>query len=306
MNEKIRTALTALIISASTLVSAQEKSEFELALEAHHQKFTELMERNNANVPPLNIEAMKLERMAKENPALAAELNPRIDSLRHKADSLSSIFDKEYEILCQQGLEMERKFMFTDPLAFESAAYLARKRISKDSLGVLLSKASETVRKSEIGKRTREFIRNDQLQPSDKFKPIKCFDVNMNKFDWNSVKGKKFTIIVGGLWCMTHGMDNSLPKQYFESIKEKYGDSHQLILYVYCNDSEETKEEIKEFGLEDYTVISDFKGRATPFTSIYNCQATPTCIYTDAEGIIVNIMEGLDPNYLENEFILKQ
>ena len=61
--KKIRTALTALIISASTLVSAQEKSEFELALEAHHQKFTELMERNNANVPPLNIEAMKLERM---------------------------------------------------------------------------------------------------------------------------------------------------------------------------------------------------------------------------------------------------
>ena len=44
--KKIRTALTALIISASTLVSAQEKSEFELALEAHHQKFTELMERN--------------------------------------------------------------------------------------------------------------------------------------------------------------------------------------------------------------------------------------------------------------------
>lgn len=304
--KKIRTALTALIISASTLVSAQERSEFELALEAHHQKFTELMERNNANVPPLNIEAMKLERMAKENPALAAELNPRIDSLRHKADSLSSIFDKEYEILCQQGLEMERKFMFIDPLAFESAAYLARKRISKDSLGVLLSKASETVRKSEIGKRTREFIRNDQLQPSDKFKPIRCFDVNMNKFDWNSVKGKKFTIIVGGLWCMTHGMDNSLPKQYFESIKEKYGDSHQLILYVYCNGPEEMKAEIKEFGLEGYTVISDFKGRATPFTSIYNCQATPTCIYTDAEGIIVNIMEGLDTDYLENEFILKQ
>ena len=102
--KKIRTALTALIISVSTLVSAQEKSEFELALEAHHQKFTELMERNNANVPPLNIEAMKLERMAKENPALATELNPRIDSLRHKADSLRSIFDKEYEILCQQGL----------------------------------------------------------------------------------------------------------------------------------------------------------------------------------------------------------
>ena len=66
------------------------------------------------------------------------------------------------------------------------------------------------------------------------------------------------------------------------------------------------KEEINEFGLEDYTVISDFKGGATPFTSIYNCQATPTCIYIDAEGIIVNIMEGLDPNYLENEFILKQ
>ena len=128
----------------------------------------------------------------------------------------------------------------------------------------------------------------------------------MNKFDWNSVKGKKFTIIVGGLWCMTHGMGNSLPKQYFESIKENYGDSHQLILYVYCNDSEEMKAEIKEFGLEDYTVISDFKGRATPFTSIYNCQATPTCIYIDAKGIIVNIMKGLDPNYLENEFILKQ
>ena len=137
-------------------MSAQENSEFKLALEAHHQKFTELMERNNANVPPLNIEAMKLERMAKENPALAAELNPRIYSLRHKADSLSSIFDKEYEILCQQGLEMERKFMFTDPLAFESAAYLARRWISKDSLGVLLSKASETVRKSEIGKKASE------------------------------------------------------------------------------------------------------------------------------------------------------
>ena len=60
------------------------------------------------------------------------------------------------------------------------------------------------------------------------------------------------------------------------------------------------KAEIKEFGLEDYTVISDFKGRATPLTSTYNCQATPTCIYTDAEGIIVNIMEGLDTNYLSD------
>ena len=189
-------------------------------------------------------------------------------------------------------------------LIFEDAfPYLRqRKMFTKDSLAVLLSKASTEIQESETGKALRLYIENPQIVEGDRFQSFPCYDVEGNCFDWDLIKGKKVFLIHDGLWCMTHGQDNSLFGKYLRHLSEAAPNCLPLVV-VNCTAPEDLKASIDEYGLQDFHVVSEFKKDLGTLNVLYNDQTTPTCHYIDEQGILVKTTEGIDQDYLEKEFL---
>ena len=189
-------------------------------------------------------------------------------------------------------------------LIFEDAFpfFAMRKQFSKDSLAILLSKASSEIQESETGKALRLYIQNPQFVEGNRFQPFPCYDVDGNSFDWGLIQGKKVFLVHDGLWCMTHGMDNSLFRKYLRHLSEAAPNCLPLVV-VNCATPEDLKASIEEFGLQDFHVVSEFKKDLGTLNVIYNDQTTPTCHHIDEQGILVKTTEGIDQDYLEKEFL---
>ena len=108
-------------------------------------------------------------------------------------------------------------------------------------------------------------------------------------------------ILHDGLWCMTHGRDNTLLRRYLDNLVSK-SDFIPLIV-VECINKEELQAAIEEYGLQDFHVVSEFQKTLGKLNWLYNDTTTPTCHYIDEQGIIKYVSEGLDPDYLEKQFL---
>jgi hypothetical protein len=95
-----------------------------------------------------------------------------------------------------------------------------RKQFSKDSLSVLLKQSSEEIQHSASGKALRKYIMKRQKDEGEPFRKFRCYDADGKRFDWNLTRGKKVLLIHDGLWCMTHGMDNSALRRYLQHHSE--------------------------------------------------------------------------------------
>jgi hypothetical protein len=198
----------------------------------------------------------------------------------------------------RQALQEKYSLVFVDAFPY----LRQRKMFTKDSLAVLLSKASTEIQESETGKALRLYIENPQIVEGDRFQSFPCYDVEGNSFDWDLIKGKKVFLIHDGLWCMTHGQDNSLFGKYLRHLSETAPNCLPLV-FVDCETPEDLKASIDEYGLQDFYVVSEFKKDLGTLNVFYNDQTTPTCHHIDEQGILVKTTEGIDPDYLEKEFL---
>lgn len=254
----------------------------------------------NKEIPPLNKEAFKLEKEAEGNPehrdsllALASShrkiVKEKISSLQAAMDKVNaeiSTLEKQYELVFEEAFPHFRK----------------RKLLTKDTLSVILEQASPQIRKSQTGKALKKYISSTQIATGDKFREFACYDNNGKRFNWKSIKGKKVFLIHDGLWCMTHGADNTALRKYLTRIVSQSPECFPLIV-VNCTRPEELQEEIQAYGLQDFCVVSEFKGKLGKLNWMYNDQTTPTCHYIDEYGVILNTTEGIEPDYLEKQFL---
>ena len=189
-------------------------------------------------------------------------------------------------------------------LVFEDAFpyFRKRKQFSKDSLSVLLKQSSEEIQRSAVGKALRKYIKNRQRVEGEPFRKFRCYDVNGKHFNWNLTKGKKVFLIHDGLWCMTHGRDNSAFRKYLQYLSENAPNCLPLIV-VDCEEKKELLAAVEEYGLQDFCVVSEFNKDRGVLNWLYNDTTTPTCHHIDERGILVKTTEGVDPDYLEKEFL---
>lgn len=262
--------------------------------------FSAVVNEWNEAIPPHFRKAMQLEKEAEAHPEIKDSLLAIAAEERKTGEAFMSALQEKMDNnqAERQALMDKYALIFEDAFPF----FAMRKQFSKDSLAILLSKASSEIQESETGKALRLYIENPQIVEGNRFQPFPCYDVNGNRFDWGLIQGKKVFLIHDGLWCMTHGQDNSLFGKYLRHLSETAPNCLPLV-FVDCETPEDLKASIDEYGLQDFYVVSEFKKDLGTLNVLYNDQTTPTCHYIDEQGILVKTTEGIDQDYLEKEFL---
>lgn len=123
--------------------------------------YSALVKEWNASIPPHNRTAIQLERKAEANPAIRDSLLSIAKKERQTAKDIGAGLQAKMDNNLQERQALQERYS----LVFEDAfPYFAlRKKISKDSLAVLLNKASDEIRDSETGKALRYYIENSQF-----------------------------------------------------------------------------------------------------------------------------------------------
>ena len=287
---------------ASSL-QAQEITSYEAykaRMDSLSNAFSAVVAEWNEAIPPHFRKAMQLEKEAEANPELKDSLLAIAAEERKIGESFMPALQARMDSNQEERQALQDKYA----LVFEEAFpyFRQRKMLSKDSLAVLLSKASAEIRESETGKALRRFIDTPQFVEGSRFQTFPCYDVDGRTFDWELIKGKKVFLVHDGLWCMTHGQDNSLFGKYLRHLSEAAPNCLPLV-FVNCATPEDLKESIEEYGLQDFYVVSEYKKDFGTLNVFYNDQTTPTCHYIDEKGFVVKTTEGIDQDYLEKEFL---
>ena len=262
--------------------------------------FSAVVNEWNEAIPPHFRKAMQLEKEAEAHPEIKDSLLAIAAEERKTGEAFMPALQEKMDNnqAERQALMDKYALIFEDAFPF----FAMRKQFSKDSLAILLSKASSEIQESETGKALRLYIENPQIVEGSRFQTFPCYDVEGNSFDWELIKGKKVFLVHDGLWCMTHGMDNSLFRKYLRHLSEAAPNCLPLVV-VNCTAPEDLKASIEEYGLQDFYVVSEFKKDLGTLNVLYNDQTTPTCHYIDEQGILVKTTEGIDQDYLEKEFL---
>lgn len=273
---------------------------YKARMDSLNRAYSAIVDEWNATIPPHFREAMRLEKEAEEHPELK--------------DSLLAIATKEREIgqdimpTLQERMnnnQAERQALMDKyALVFEDAFpyFRMRKQFSKDSLSLLLKQSSEEIQRSAVGKALRKYIKNRQRVEGEPFRKFRCYDVNGKRFDWDLTKGKKVFLVHDGLWCMTHGMDNSAFRKYLQYLSENAPNCLPLIV-VNFEEKKELLAAVEEYGLQDFCVVSEFDKNRGVLNWLYNDTTTPTCHHIDERGILVKTTEGVKQDYIEHEFL---
>ena len=301
MRRIISTVIVGLLLAISA--NAQDlasNAAYNARMDSLNRAYSAIVDEWNATIPPHFREAMRLEKEAEEHPELK--------------DSLFAIATKEREIgqsimpALQERMnnnQAERQALMDKyALVFEDAFpyFVMRKQFSKDSLSVLLKQSSKEIQRSAVGKALRKYLMNRQRVEGEPFRKFRCYDVNGKRFDWDLTKGKKVFLIHDGLWCMTHGMDNSAFRKYLQYLSEKAPNCLSLIV-VNCEEKKELLTAVEEYGLQDFCVVSELNKDRGVLNWLYNDTTTPTCHHIDERGILVKTTEGVKQDYLEKEFL---
>ena len=287
---------------ASSL-SAQEitsNAAYRARMDSLSSAFSVVVNEWNKAIPPHFRKAMQLEKEAEAHPEIKDSLLAIAAEERKTGEAFMPALQEKMDNnqAERQALMDKYALIFEDAFPF----FAMRKQFSKDSLAILLSKASSEIQESETGKALRLYIENPQIVEGERFHTFPCYDVEGNSFDWELIKGKKVFLVHDGLWCMTHGQDNSLFGKYLRHLSEAAPNCLPLVV-VNCATPEDLKASIEEYGLQDFYVVSEFKKDLGTLNVLYNDQTTPTCHYIDEQGILVKTTEGIDQDYLEKEFL---
>ena len=273
---------------------------YKACIDSLNRVFSAIADEWNATIPPHFREAMRLEEEAETHPELKDSLLAIATKEREIGQAFMPVLEERMDRIQaeQQALKDKYTLVFEDAFPY----FRMRKQFPKDSLSVLLKKSSQEIQHSARGKALRKFIRRRQRVEGEPFLKFCCYDVNGERFNWSLTKGKKVFLLHDGLWCMTHGMDNSFLRKYLQYLSDATPNCFPLIV-VDCEEKKELLAAIEEYGLQDFCVVSEFKKDLGVLNWLYNDTTTPTCHHIDEHGILVKTTEGIKPDYLEQEFL---
>ena len=262
--------------------------------------FSAVVNEWNKAIPPHFRKAMQLEKEAEAHPEIKDSLLAIAAEERKTGEAFMPALQEKMDNnqAERQALMDKYALIFEDAFPF----FAMRKQFSKDSLSVLLKQSSEEIQRSAVGKALRKYIKNRQRVEGEPFRKFRCYDVNGKHFNWNLTKGKKVFLIHDGLWCMTHGMDNSAFRKYLQYLSENAPNCLPLIV-VDCEEKKELLAAVEEYGLQDFCVVSEFNKDRGVLNWLYNDTTTPTCHHIDERGILVKTTEGVKQDYIEHEFL---
>ena len=291
------------VILMSTALGAQNitsNAAYKACMDSLMRVKSTLFEEWNATIPSHFREAMRLEKEAQTYPELKDSLLALATEEREIGQGIMSNLQERMDKnqAEQQALTDKYALVFEDAFPF----FVMRKQFSKDSLSILLNKSSAEIQRSATGKALRKYIKKRQRGEGEPFRKFRCYNVEGERFDWGLAKGKKVFLIHDGLWCMTHGMDNSALRKYLYSLSETAPNCLPLIV-VNCEEKEELLAAIEEYGLQGFYVVSEFNKNMGILNWLYNDTTTPTCHHIDEKGILVKTTEGVEPDYIEKEFL---
>ena len=273
---------------------------YKAEMDSLRSAFSAVVKEWNEAIPPHFRKAMQLEKEAEANPELKDSLLAIAAEERKIGEAFMPSLQARMDRIQEEQQALKEKFSLVLEEAFPY--FNRRKEIAKDSLAVLLNKASAEIQESETGKALRYYIENPQFVEGSRFQTFPCYDVNGNSFDWELIKGKRVFLVHDGLSCMTHGQDDSWFSRYLHNLTEK--EPHFIpLVFVNCATPEDLKESIEEYGLQDFYVVSEYKKDFGMLNVFYNDQTIPTCHYIDEQGFVVKTTEGIDRDYLEKEFL---
>ena len=262
--------------------------------------FSAVVNEWNEAIPPHFRKAMQLEKEAEAHPEIKDSLLAIAAEERKTGEAFMPALQEKMD-----NNQAERQALMDKyALVFEDAFpyFVMRKQFSKDSLSVLLKQSSKEIQRSAVGKALRKYLKNRQRVEGEPFRKFRCYDVNGKRFDWDLTKGKKVFLIHDGLWCMTHGMDNSAFRKYLQYLSEKAPNCLSLIV-VNCEEKKELLTAVEEYGLQDFCVVSELNKDRGVLNWLYNDTTTPTCHHIDERGILVKTTEGVKQDYIEHEFL---
>lgn len=281
----------------------QYDAEYQALTDSLRQVMLDYVDWNNTEIAEkYGKPRLELMNELKEHPEKAAELQPVIDSMSHVFDSLIVISDARYAAITEERHAKESKYEVISPEAFKSV-FKRRSIISREVLDSTYKVASREVKRSPAGQAVKEFLYGPKVQPGDRIVTFDCFDKDGKPFDWSTIEGKKTVIVADGLWCMTHGMDDSEPARYFNSLKKGHEDDLALIIFFNNQDTDGLKEKIEHFELEGFIVLGDGMEFSSPLELIYDCHVTPSLVYINPDGTLDRVTDGVT-DYLE-EFLEK-
>ena len=275
---------------------AQNDADFLAVQDSLRQLQIDHMEWHNAEIAgKYGIPRVKLLNELDEHPERAKTLQPIIDSLTHCMDSLVPISMARLQEIQDSALLIEKKYESISTEGFKGA-FMRRHVYSNEKLDSLYEAAPRILKRSIAGQSIKAFLHGPKVWPGDRIITFDCFDVNGEPFDWKTIEGKKTIIVADGLYCWTHGMDDTAPVRYFDSLKKEFGDD--FVLMVFCNncDIAGLKEQSEHFGLENYIVIGDGREFSSPLEIMYDCQYTPSFVLINPDGT-------LDSMVVENDYI---
>ena len=301
MRRIISTVIVGLLLAISA--NAQDLASntvYKARMDSLNRVYFAIVNEWNETIPPHFREAMRLEKEAEEHP----ELKDSLLAIATKERDIGQIIMPALQERMNNNQAERQALMDKYALVFEDAFpyFQMRKQFSKDSLSVLLKQSSEEIQRSAVGKALRKYIKNRQRVEGEPFRKFRCYDVNGKHFNWNLTKGKKVFLIHDGLWCMTHGMDNSAFRKYLQYLSENAPNCLPLIV-VDCEEKKELLAAVEEYGLQDFCVVSEFNKDRGVLNWLYNDTTTPTCHHIDERGILVKTTEGVKQDYIEHEFL---
>lgn len=281
-------------------IIAQNDADFLAARDHFRQQQIDHSDWHNAEIAgKYGIPRVKLLDELAEHPERAKTLQPMIDSLTHCLDSLLPISMAKMQEILDSALLLEKKYESISTEGFKGA-FMKRHIYSNEKLDSLYEAAPRILKRSIAGQSIKAFLHGPKVWPGDRIITFDCFDVNGEPFDWKTIEGKKTIIVADGLGCWTHGMDDTAPARYFDSLREEFGDN--FVLMVFCNNSDVAalKEQSEHFGLENYIVIGDGREFSSPLEIMYDCQYTPSFVLINPDGTLDRMVAESD--YIE-EFL---
>ena len=171
--------------------------------------------------------------------------------------------------------------------------YRNRKTIGKDSIQILYNKLGNNLKRTGKGEALRIFFNEDLAQKGKKYIDFEAYSINGQKFKLSSLEGKYILLSFGSAGCAPCRSEN-------KSISENYDKYKDKISFVYFSIDKNKDPWIDASNKDNikWTNISDLMGEKSRIKNLYNVQSIPTSFLIDKNGVIVEILNGYDEDFL--------
>lgn len=187
------------------------------------------------------------------------------------------------ELSMQQGFEQNVALAMkysTTPSGFERL-FMVRNLIPKQRLGELLDAAPEELRLSEDGRNIRAWLDTEQVGVGQRYFDFEAVTDDDKPFRLSQLEGRNILLIYGGLGCM--GQTLEMWNNIYAATSR---DDFEIVVISQGSDKAALRRERVNYP-NNFVIVGDFLGNASPMKINYGAQGTPTYVLTGRDGVVL-------------------